>query len=124
MTVNLLIIEAENRFRKNLHLRLKAEGFRVHMVTPSDDIPTIINKEKIEVVLLGVDGLGKDGIALIEPIRAVNPNTEIIIINNSLHMDLSIIGMERGAFDDFLVPLDFDSLSKRIRQAASLKSKG
>jgi len=31
---------------------------------------------------------------------------------------LIIEGMDLGAFDDFLIPLDIDSLAKRIREAA------
>lgn len=117
MAINLLIIEAEDRFRKNLHLRLKTEGFRVDKANPTDDIPTIVVKEQIDVVLLGVDGLGKEGLALIQPIKSANPRTKIIIINDLDHINLSIAGMERGAFDDFLVPLDFDLLTRRIKEA-------
>lgn len=119
MAIHLLIIEAEDRFRKNLYLRLKAEGFRVDKANPADDVPMIVAKERIDVVLLGVDGLGKNGLALIRPIKSSSPRTEVIIINDSNHMDLSIAGMEMGAFDDFLIPLDLDSMSKRIREAAA-----
>ena len=123
MAIHLLIIEAEDRFRKNLYLRLKAEGFRVDKANPSDDIPMLVVKEKIDVVLLGVDGLGRKGLALIYPIKSSNPNTEVIIINDSNHMDLSIAGMEMGAFDDFLVPLDLEALTRRITEAAKRNKK-
>ncbi len=119
MAIHLLIIEAEDRFRKNLYLRLKAEGFRVDKANPTDDVPTIVVKEHIDVVLLGVDGLGENGLALMRPIKASSPSTEVIIINNATHMNLSIAGMEMGAFDDFMIPLDLDSLTKRIREAAA-----
>lgn len=121
MGIHILIIEAENRFRKNLYQFLQAEGFTVDKVTQQDDVVTIVAKEKIDTVLLGVDGLGREGLALIRPIKTISPTTEIIIINDSGHMDLSIEGMELGAFDDFMVPLDIDSLAKRIREAAMQK---
>jgi DNA-binding response OmpR family regulator len=121
MGIRILIIEAENRFRKNLYQCLQQEGFTVDKVTPENDVVTIVAKEKIDVVLLGVDGLGMEGLALIRPLKSVSPGTEIIIINDSNHMDLSIEGMELGAFDDFLIPLDIDSLASRIREAASRK---
>jgi DNA-binding response OmpR family regulator len=117
MGIRILIIEAENRFRKNLYQFLQAEGFTVDKITPQDDVATIVTKEKIDAVLLGVDGLGRKGLALIRPIKAIRPSAEIIIINDASHMDLSIEGMELGAFDDFLIPLDIDSLAKRIREA-------
>ena len=122
MGIHILIIEAENRFRKNLYKCLQAEGFTVDKVTPQDDVVTIVAKEKIDTVLLGVDGLGREGLALIRPIKTISPRTEIIIINDSSHMDLSIEGMELGAFDDFLIPLDIDSLATRIREAAIRKN--
>ena len=121
MGIRILIIEAENRFRKNLYQCLQQKGFTVDKITPENDVVTIVAKEKIDVVLLGVDGMGMEGLALIRPLKTVSPGTEIIIINDSNHMDLSIEGMELGAFDDFLIPLDIDSLASRIREAASRK---
>ena len=122
MDIHILIIEAENRFRKNLYQCLQAEGFTVDKITPQDDVATIVTKEKIDAVLLGVDGLGRGGLALIRPIKTVSPTTEIIIINDSSHMDLSIEAMELGAFDDFMVPLDIESLATRIREAVIRKN--
>ena len=119
MGIHILIIEAENRFRKNLYQFLQAKGFTVDKITPRDDVATIVAHEKIDAVLLGVDGLGREGLALIRPIKAIRPATEIILINDASHMDLSIEGMELGAFDDFLIPLDIESLAKRIREAVN-----
>ena len=117
MGIHILIIEAENRFRKNLYQCLQEKGFTVNKVTPKDDVKTIVAREKIDVVLLGVDGLGMEGLTLIRPIKTISPGTEIIIINDFNHMDLSIEGMDLGVFDDFLIPLDIDLLVKRIREA-------
>ena len=121
MGSHILIIEAENRFRKNLYQFLQAEGFTVDKITPQDDVATIVAKEEIDVVLLGVDGLGREGLALIQSIKATRPTAEIIIINDATHMDLSIEGMELGAFDDFLIPLDINALARRIREAVHLR---
>ena len=123
MGIHILIIEAENRFRKNLYQRLQAEGFTVDKITPQDDVATIVSKEKIDAVLLGVDGLGREGLTLIRPIKAIRSMTEIIIINDAGHMDLSIEAMELGAFDDFLIPLDIESLATRIREAVQRKNR-
>ena len=122
MGIRILIIEAENRFRKNLYQCLQEKGFKVDKVTPKDDVVTIAAKEKIDVVLLGVDGLGMEGLALIRPLKTISPGIEIIILNDANHIELSIEGMDLGAFDDFLIPLDIDSLAKRIHEAAGRKN--
>jgi two-component system OmpR family response regulator len=120
MDIHILIIEAENRFRKNLYQYLQAKGFRVDKVTQHDDVQAIMASEHIDTVLLGVDGLGRDGLALIRPIKNISPTTKIIIINDPNQMELSIEGMDQGAFDDFLIPLDIDLLVERIRESVKL----
>ena len=117
MSIHILIIEAENQFRKNLYKCLQAKGFRVDKATLQDDILTIIAEEPLDAVLLGVDGLGREGLALIQPIKAARPMIKIIILNDLKHIDLSIEGMELGAFDDFMIPIDIDSLVRRIQEA-------
>ncbi len=117
MSIRILIIEDENEFRNNLYHFLQSEGFTIDKATHQDDVKTIVAKKKFDVVLLGVDDPGMEGLALIQPIKTISPKTEIIILNNFNHMDISIKGMDLGAFDDFLIPLDMDSLAKRIREA-------
>lgn len=120
MAIHILIIEAENRFRKNLYQHLQAKGFRVDKVTQHDDVEAIVSNEHIDTVLLGVDGLGREGLALIQPIKKITPTTQVILITDPNQVELSIEGMERGAFDDFVIPLDIDLLVKRIRESAEL----
>ena len=120
MGIHILIIEAENRFRKNLYKHLQAKGFRVDKVTQHDDVEAIVASEQIDTILLGVDGLGRDGLAMIQPIKDISPFTKIIIINDPNQMELSIEGMDQGAFDDFLIPLDINLLVERIRESAEL----
>ena len=117
MGIHILIVEAENRFRKNLYQYLQAEGFKVDKATQQDDVEAIVAKDKIDIVLLGVDGLGREGLALIQPVKAVSPKVKVIIINDPNHLELSIEAVNLGAFDDFLIPLDIDALSRRIREA-------
>lgn len=119
MDIHIMIIEAENRFRENLYQCLRAEGFTVDKATPRHDAARIVSEQKIDVVLLGIDGLGMEGLALIRPIKAGRPTTEIIVINDAGHMELSIKAMELGTFDDFLIPLDIESIASRIRDAAA-----
>ena len=59
-----------------------------------------------------------EGLALVRPINNVSPKIEIFTINDFNYMDLSIEGMALGIFDDFLILLDIDSMTKRILEAA------
>ncbi|MGA8181595.1 MAG: hypothetical protein WB792_16155, partial [Desulfobacterales bacterium] len=59
----------------------------------------------------------KEGLVLIKKIKRMRPSVQIITVNSADQISLSIEGMKLGAFDDFLMPLDLDSLILRIRDA-------
>ena len=50
-------------------------------------------------------------------IKRTRPATEAITVNGLKHIDLSIEAMTLGAFDDFLIPFELESLMTGIRLA-------
>jgi DNA-binding NtrC family response regulator len=123
MGINLLIIEADALFRLNLSRRLRLERYRVFEAEQQADAGKILERKKIDVVLLGLNGLKRQGLLLLERIKKIRPLTEVIIINTSEYLSLSIEGMKLGAFDDVFLPLNMDSLAERIQEAYRLKKK-
>jgi DNA-binding NtrC family response regulator len=123
MGINLLIIESDALFRLNLSRRLRLERYRVFEAEQQADAGKILERKKIDVVLLGLNGLKRQGLLLLERIKKIRPLTEVIIINTSEYLLLSIEGMKLGAFDDVFLPLNMDSLAERIQEAYRLKKK-
>lgn len=121
MVVNLLIIGADSPFRKNLANRLEFKRNRIIIAGRETEVKKIIRKTDIDVCLIDLTALKREGIKLLEYIKSKRPSTEIIIINSSEQMSLSIEGMKRGAFDDFLVPFNMDDLVRRIAEAYEKK---
>ena len=80
-----------------------------------------LKKHPIDVVLLSLNDLKKEGMALIKMIKKKHPAVQVITINSGDQISLSIEGMKLGVFDDFLMPLDLDSLISRIREAFQAK---
>lgn len=121
MDINLLIIEAGNFLRQTLYGRLEKEGFCLFSAERQDDAKNIVALKKIDVALLDLSGLKREGLRILKTIKGLNASTEIITINNAEQMALSIDGMKLGAFDDFLVPVDIQALIDRIKSAAMRK---
>lgn len=122
MRVNLLIVESDNFFRKNLARRLPDEkNWRVLFAGHLIEAIKIVKRENIDVVLLGLKDLKKEGLMILKEVKNIRPLTEIITINSSDQIALSIEGMKLGAFDDFIVPFDLESLVRRIREAHQKK---
>ena len=70
---------------------------------------------------MSLNDLKKEGMALIKMIKKKHPVVQVITINSGDQISLSIEGMKLGVFDDFLMPLDLDSLISRIREAYQAK---
>jgi len=121
MGVNLLIIETDTTFRNNLVGRLPGEKWRILFAERQAEAKKIVKRQKIDVVLIGLNALKQEGLLILKMIKKVRPFTEVIIINSSEQIVLSIEGMKLGAFDDFLIPFDIDSLIRRIEDACRQK---
>ena len=121
MTVNLLIIETDTVFRQNLAQLLTEERWRILFAENRVDAIKIVQRKNIDVALLGLKGFKKEVLMLLEDIKSAGSLTEVITINTSDQIILSIESMKMGAFDDFIVPFDIESLVQRIWEAHQKK---
>ena len=123
MDPRILIIESDNLFRSLVVERLKKENFRVYTADADcrPDIHKILEKNKIDVVVIDLSELKKEGILILETISKAQQMTEVILINSSDQISLSIEGMKLGAYNDFLFPLEIESLLAGIREAVFKK---
>ena len=120
---NLLIIEADTLFRKNLAWRLESERFHIASADHETNVKKIIKKGKIDVALLSLNNFKREGLGILKSIKKIRPIVEVITINNPDQIELSIEGMRLGAFDDFILPFEMDSFIRRIKDACSYKKK-
>lgn len=124
MSLNLLIIESDNFFRNNLARRLPTENnWWILFAEDRIEALKIVKNNNIDVVLLGLKDLKKEGLIILKELKKVRPLTEVITINRAEQIALAIEGMKMGAFDDFIVPLDLESLVRRIQDAYRQKKK-
>ena len=117
MTVKLLIVENDHTFRTHLTLHLRQAAFEVLESGGESDSMALLQAQAIDVAVLSLNGLKREGLSLLRFIKKNHPGIEVITITGPNHVDLSIEGMKSGAFDDFLVPFELDSLIGSIRDA-------
>ncbi|GBC60035.1 response regulator [Desulfonema ishimotonii] len=117
MFITLLIVDEDSPFRRNLFQRLRREKYDILLTGEKDEAGQMVRRKNIDVILINLDGMGREGLAILKTVKGISPSTEAIILNSSKQIALSIKGMKLGAFDDFLVPFDIESLISRIRDA-------
>jgi DNA-binding NtrC family response regulator len=121
MGVTILIIEGDNMLQEHLSRHFKIHNWHLFNAMQPKDIKRIFKKLSIDVVLLCLNDLKKEGLVLIKMIKKMCPSVQVITVNSPDQIFLSIEGMKLGVFDDFLMPLDLDSLVLRIRDACQAK---
>lgn len=113
----LLVIETDQLFRDNLVHHLRQRGFTVRTGEDKQSVTRALTDHSTRVALLGLEGSGRNGLDLLQHIRTVSPDTQVILMTTADNLHSSIEGMKMGAFDDVLVPCDIDLLCSKIRQA-------
>lgn len=117
----MLIIEGDSMLQEHLGRRLETQNWLILKSKQPKDIRRILKKQSVDVVLLSLHDFKKEGMVLIKMIKKKHPDVQVITINNGDQISLSIEAMKLGVFDDYLMPLDLESLISRIREAYQVK---
>ncbi len=116
-----MIIETDTLLQDHLSRHLEREDYQIFAARQKTETKRIIKKRNIDVVLLSLNDFQKESMGLIKMIKKMRPVIQVITINSGEQISLSIEGMKLGVFDDFLMPLDLDSLISRIQEAFQAK---
>jgi DNA-binding NtrC family response regulator len=112
-----LLVDDEVKFRDVLAKRLGHRGFTVRAAGSGPEALAIVSAEPIDIVLLDVKMEGMDGIEALRRIKAVAPDVEIIMLTGHANVEAAMAGIDSGAFDYLLKPVEFDNLLFRLQDA-------
>ena len=117
MEPRIVIVAKESSLWTQLAHHLRQEGFAVSATEREEKVDALLSGSGRRLLLLGLEGLKREGIAILRWVRARYPQVAVITINAGQQLDLSIEAMRLGAFDDFLIPFDLDGLMACIHKA-------
>jgi UDP-3-O-[3-hydroxymyristoyl] N-acetylglucosamine deacetylase len=112
-----LVVDDEERIRSSLKGILSDEGFRVLDTGRAPAVMDIINRERPRLVLLDVWMPDIDGIELLRRIKAVSPQTEVIMISGHGNINSAVAATKLGAADFIEKPFSVDGLLGSIGRA-------
>lgn len=118
----ILLIEIQNSLRQNLCQHLFQEGFEVCLAQKDQEVIDVLSKKRVQGVILGLEGLKLEGLALLRLLRKRYPALKVITLNSPKRFDLSLECMRLGVYDDFLIPFDLDALMASVKEAAGAGS--
>ena len=90
MEETILLVDDEEGIRKVLGISLEDSGYTVHTAENGEKALEIFKKVRPPIVLTDIKMPGMSGIHLLQKIKSVNPDTEVIMITGHGDMDLAI----------------------------------
>jgi DNA-binding NtrC family response regulator len=120
-TMKLLLVDDESDFRHTLLKRLQRRNVDVQGVESGQTALAWLQAHPVDVVILDVRMPGMDGIETLREIKSRHPLIEVIMLTGHASMEVAIEGMENGAFDYLMKPMDIDELLYKAEDAFKKK---
>jgi DNA-binding NtrC family response regulator len=114
---NVLLVDDEAEFLETLVKRLKKRKLNASGVLSGEDALEALKATPVDVVVLDVKMPGMDGIETLREIKRNFPLVEVIMLTGHANMEVAIEGMELGAFDYLMKPMDIDELLYKLQDA-------
>ncbi len=120
--MKLLLVDDETEFLDTLLKRMKRRNVDVAGVGSGEDALVWLDNHATDVVILDVRMTGMDGMETLQEIKKRHPLVEVIMLTGHASMEVAIEGMEMGAFDYLMKPMDMDDLLYKAEDAFKKKT--
>jgi DNA-binding NtrC family response regulator len=105
-----LVVDGEAAQRTVLAGFLRKRQLEALAAGSVDEAVQIVSGRTIDLVLTDLNMPGKDGLALIDGLRAINPELPVIVMTAFGTVASAVDAMKRGAADYLTKPIDLDEL--------------
>ncbi|MFA4915307.1 MAG: response regulator [Syntrophales bacterium] len=119
---SVLLVDDEREFLETLIKRLQKRKLQVTGAGCGEEALRIIKETPPDVVVLDVRMQGMDGIQTLREIKKVCPMVEVIMLTGHASLEVAVEGMELGAFDYLMKPMDIDELVYKLEDAYKRKT--
>lgn len=113
----ILLIDDEEANVRLLSMSLRSDGHNVVTALSGEEGLKIFQKENPELVLTDIKMPGMDGIEVLQRVKEMQPDTEVIIITGHGDIDNAIEALKFGASDFINKPIRDEVLSVALRRA-------
>ncbi len=112
-----LIVDDEADFLDTLIKRMKKRRIDVTGANGASQALALLAAEPFDVVVLDVRMPEMDGITLLQKIKERYALIEVIMLTGHASLEVAVKGMEAGAFDYLMKPVDIDELIYKLQDA-------
>lgn len=110
----ILIIDDEKPTLQMLSLFLQASGFTVWTAENEASGIDLFKRHRPAIVLTDIKMPGKDGFTVLRQVKALEPETDVIVVTGHGDKDLAQTALQMQATAFFNKPLDTDALETTL----------
>lgn len=113
----LLVVDDDLSMREFLELMLTREDYDVQVASGGQEALDMAKQTRFDLVITDIRMEKVDGIAVLKGIKALNPETAVILISAFATAETAVVAMKEGAFDFIPKPFRIEELRSVIRSA-------
>ena len=117
-----LFVDDEADFRETLIKRMQKRNLEASGARSGEEALAWLQQNPADVVVLDVRMPGMDGIQTLRAIKRDHPLLEVILLTGHANLEIAKEGMQLGAFDYLMKPIDLDELLYKLEDAYQKKS--
>ena len=119
--LKVLLVDDEEDFVTTLAERLNLRGIDADVALDGEEALNKMNKKRPDVIILDVMMPGLSGIDVLRQTKETLPDTPVILLTGRGSTREGIDGMEEGAFDYLMKPINIEDLMKKMDEAVKSK---
>lgn len=115
--MKILLVDDEREFVTTLAERLELRNMEVAIAMNGEEALGLVENDPPQVVVLDVMMPGLGGLEVLEKIKAMDSRIQVILLTGHGATKDGIRGMQLGAFDYLIKPIDIDELIDKLNEA-------
>jgi len=120
--MSVLLVDDEKDFLEVLTKRLRKRKLRLVAANSGAEAIRTLQGTPIDVVVLDMRMPQMDGLQTLREIKRISPAVEVIMLTGHANVETAVEGMELGAFDYLMKPVDIDELLYKVQDAFKKKA--
>ena len=106
---NILVVDDEHGIRQSFNMVLKDE-YKVILAGTGREAIDIFQKNTIDLILLDILLPDIDGLDLLEKLKGMDPNTEIIMVTAVKEIQTAVKAIKLGAYEYIVKPFSVEDV--------------
>ncbi len=115
--LKVMLVDDEEDFTSALAERLELRGYKVFAFYEGEVALEEFEAQRPDVVVLDIKMPGLGGIEVLKRLKSIDQNVPVLLLTGYGSTEEGIKGMQFGAYDYMMKPLNIDDLINKINEA-------